>query len=171
MKSIRRQLTPAIAAATVLSLLAGGFILYFALREALYARFDSDLATKAQALAKASELDDLDFEIDFNVREFAGFGAPGLGDFFVIRDKDGAVLERSPSLGFSDLPDYAVTTGQPTGYSTSCCPTARRAAYPGKPSSRWRMISTNGVAEPTARRSSVIVICASPWPATFRLCR
>ena len=115
MKSIRRQLTAAIAAATVLSLLAGGLVLYVALREALYARFDAELATKAQALAKASELDDLQFEIDLNVREFAGFGAPGLGDFFVIRDKNGAVLERSPSLGFADLPDYAATTGEPTG--------------------------------------------------------
>ncbi len=122
MKSIRRQLTAAIAAATVLSLLAGGIILYLALREALYARFDAALATKAQALAKASELDDLQFEIDLNVREFAGFGAPGLGDFFVIRDKNGAVLERSPSLGFADLPDYAVTTGQPTGYRTIVLP-------------------------------------------------
>ena len=116
MKSIRRQLTTAIVLATIVSLVAGGFILYFALREALYARFDSELATKAQALAKASELDDLEFEIDLNVREFAGFGAPGLGDFFVIRDKDGAVLERSPSLGFADLPDFAVTTGRASGY-------------------------------------------------------
>lgn len=122
MKSIRRQLTAAIAAATVLSLLAGGIILYVALREALYARFDSELATKAQALAKASELDDLQFEIDLNVREFAGFGAPGLGDFFVIRDKDGAVLERSPSLGFADLPDYAATTGESSGYRAIVLP-------------------------------------------------
>ena len=116
MKSIRRQLTVTIVLATIASLLAGGFILYFALREALYARFDSELATKAQALAKASELDDLAFEIDLNVREFAGFGAPGLGDFFVIRDKDGTVLERSPSLEFSDLPDFAAETCGPAGF-------------------------------------------------------
>ena len=122
MKSIRHQLTSAIAAATILSLLAGGIILYVALREALYARFDAQLATKAQALAKASELDDLLFEIDLNVREFAGFGAPGLGDFFVIRDKNGAVLERSPSLGFADLPDYAAVTGESTGYRAIVLP-------------------------------------------------
>lgn len=122
MKSIRRQLTAAIAAATVLSLVAGGIILYIALREALYARFDAELATKAQALAKASELDDLQFEIDLNVREFAGFGAPGLGDFFVLRDKSGVVLERSPSLGFADLPDYAARTGKSTGYGAIMLP-------------------------------------------------
>lgn len=122
MKSIRGQLTTAIAAATVLSLVAGGIILYIALREALYARFDAELATKAQALAKASELDDLQFEIDLNVREFAGFGAPGLGDFFVIRDKSGVVLERSPSLGFGDLPDYVATTGKSTGYQDILLP-------------------------------------------------
>jgi signal transduction histidine kinase len=122
MKSIRRQLTAAIAAGTVVSLVAGGFILYFALREALYARFDAALATKAQALAKASELDDLQFEIDLNVREFAGFGAPGLGDFFVIRDKDGAVLDRSPSLGFEDLPDLATTADAATGYQAIVLP-------------------------------------------------
>jgi signal transduction histidine kinase len=121
-KSIRRQLTGAIAAATIISLVAGGLILYLALREALYARFDSELATKAQALAKASELDDLEFEIDLNVREFAGFGAPGLGDFFVIRDKDGAVLERSPSLGFADLPDFAASTGADTGFTAIVLP-------------------------------------------------
>jgi signal transduction histidine kinase len=122
MKSIRRQLTIAIAAATALSLLAGGFILYLALRESLYGRFDAALATKAQALAKASELDDLQLEIDLNVREFAGFGAPGLGDFFVIRDKNGAVLERSPSLGFADLTDYAAMTGESMGYRAVVLP-------------------------------------------------
>jgi signal transduction histidine kinase len=122
MKSIRRQLTAAIAAATTLSLLAGGIILYVALSETLSARFDAELATKAQALAKASELDDLQFEIDLNVREFAGFGAPGLGDFFVIRDKSGTVLERSPSLGFADLPDYVAMTGEVAGYRAIVLP-------------------------------------------------
>lgn len=103
MKSIRRHMVMTVGLAGLALLVLGGFLFYFVLRQALLARFDSELATKAQALAKASEIDDGEFEIDLKIAEFAGFGLPTSGDFFEITKPDGTLVERSPSLGSAAL--------------------------------------------------------------------
>lgn len=104
MKSIRQDMAVTMGTAAVILLVAGGFGLYFSLREALTAQFDQTLRTKTQALVTASEVDDDEFEIDLDVQAFAGFGSRWSGDYFEIRTADGEVMQRSPSLVDGSLP-------------------------------------------------------------------
>lgn len=103
MSSIRRDLAFRIGGATLLLLMAGGIGLYLSLWKALGTQFDRILATKAQALVTASEIDRGEFEIDLDVQAFAGFGSSSHGDFFEVYDESGASVERSPSLGIGEL--------------------------------------------------------------------
>ncbi len=103
MRSIRHDLALRIGGASLLILLAGGLGLYLSLRKALETQFDKALATKAQALVTASEIDDGQFEIDLDVQAFAGFGSRAPGDYFEVFAADGSPVQRSPSLGTADL--------------------------------------------------------------------
>lgn len=103
MIAIRQRTTFLLCVALGLLLLAGGVILYGTLRYVLVAQFDATLLAKAQALIVAAELDDGKVEIDFDVQEFAGFGARARGDYFEIVRADGRVLAKSPSLAEARL--------------------------------------------------------------------
>ncbi len=103
MRSIRRDLGLRIGGAALMLLFVGGFGLYFSLRKALATQFDHILATKAQALVTASEIDRGEFEIDLDVQAFAGFGSNSPGDYFEVFAPDGTTVERSPSLGADGL--------------------------------------------------------------------
>lgn len=103
MRSIRRDLALKMGIAALFILLVGGFGLYFSLRKALATQFENTLATKAQALVMASEIDDGEVEIDIDVQAFAGFGSNAPGDYFEIFGPDGTSMLRSPSLGSAHL--------------------------------------------------------------------
>lgn len=122
MSSIRRDLALRIGGATLLLVLAGGFGLHFSLRKALEVQFDRILATKAQALVTASEIDRGEFEIDLDVQAFAGFGSSSPGDFFEVFDQDGASVERSPSLGVGELRRPADLFGTDEGFANLLLP-------------------------------------------------
>lgn len=102
--------------------LAGGASLFFALRHALRSQFDDTLRTKAEALVTASVVEDGELEIDLDVQAFAGFGESSPGDYFEIYAADGTVLDRSPSLGTSNLPDIAGSPGQTEGVLNCALP-------------------------------------------------
>lgn len=97
MKSLRRQLTRALAIATCALFAMGGIGIFIVTQEILQDRFDDTLTAKATALITASEIDDGEFEIDLTVQDFAGFGRGG-DDFFEIRHANGKRLAISPSL-------------------------------------------------------------------------
>ena len=92
MNSIRRNMALRIGGAALLLSLGGGFGLYFALDGALATQFDHALATKAQALVSAAEIDNGKFEIDLDIQAFAGFGSGSPGDYFQISATDGRVV-------------------------------------------------------------------------------
>lgn len=104
MSSIRRQLTTALCVAAALLLPAGGVAVYWTASNLLTAQFDTTLAAKAQALVTAAEIDDDEFEIDFDVQAFAGFGQQSSEDYYQVRFANGESLQRSPSLKLTDLP-------------------------------------------------------------------
>ncbi len=98
MKSLRSQLTFALALSICTLLGAGGLGIFFVTREVMEDQFDDTLVAKATALITATEIDDEEFEIDLTVQDFAGFG-PGGDDYFEIRRDDGRAMVISPSLG------------------------------------------------------------------------
>ena len=104
MSSIRHRTTLLLCSALGGLLILGAIIIYISIRSALVAQFDATLEAKAQALIVAADLDDDKIDIDFSVRDFAGFGAASQGDFFEIFGADGRSLARSPSLAGRSLP-------------------------------------------------------------------
>lgn len=104
MSSIRRHTILLLCTAIGGLLILGGIVVYFSIRSALVAQFDATLEAKAQALIVASDLDDDKIDIDFSVRDFAGFGSASQGDFFEIFGANGRSLARSPSLAGHSLP-------------------------------------------------------------------
>lgn len=122
MKSIRRHMAASIGAAAVVLLIGGGSGLHFTLRQSLTGQFDNALMTKAQALVIASEVDDGEFEIDLDIQAFAGFGSSSPGDYFEVYDAAGQPLERSPSLGTSDLPLPEQLASEESGFANLTLP-------------------------------------------------
>jgi len=122
MRSIRRQMALTVCGAAVLVLLVGGLGLYLTLRLAFQAQFDAALATKAEALVTASEVEDGEFDLDLDVQAFAGFGSNAPGDYFEIRTRDGRLVQRSPSLGSDDLPEIAAFAEAPEGFTRLLLP-------------------------------------------------
>ncbi|HEY1084013.1 MAG TPA: ATP-binding protein [Prosthecobacter sp.] len=104
MSSIRRQLTATLCLAAAILLPAGGLAVYWTAENLLTDQFDTTLTAKAQALITAAEIDDDEFEIDFDVQAFAGFGQQSSEDYYQVRFANGESLQRSPSLQLSDLP-------------------------------------------------------------------
>ncbi len=103
MKSIRNELATKLVVAALGILVIGGGGFYISLREALRKQFDDVLVAKAEALVMASEIEDGELEIDFDVQAFAGFGTGARGDYFVVFDEDGTAIMRSLSLGSAEL--------------------------------------------------------------------
>lgn len=103
MKSIRTELAAKMGGAVLLMLLVGGGGLYLSLRGALVKQFDDVLVAKAGAVVLASEIDEGELEIDFDVLSFAGFGIGARGDYFEVFEEGGESVARSPSLGTESL--------------------------------------------------------------------
>jgi len=122
MKSIRSQMALAVSGAALVVLLVGGVGLYLALRFALQAQFDAGLATKADALVTASEVEDGEYDLDLDVQAFAGFGSSTPGDYFEIRTRDGRLVQRSPSLGTDELPEIPASSASPEGFARLVLP-------------------------------------------------
>lgn len=117
MKSIRRQMALTVSAATGAIVLVGGAGLFLTLRIALRTQFDAGLQTKAEALVTASVVEDGELEIDIDVQAFAGFGSNSPGDYFEIFTDEGDPLQRSPSLGSSDLPGIELFARATEGFT------------------------------------------------------
>jgi signal transduction histidine kinase len=119
MRSIRRQMALAVGVASGLVVLCGGFGIYLTLRIALRNQFDASLRTKAEALVIASDVDleEEEFEIDFDVQSFAGFGSSSPGDYFEVRTREGEIVESSPSLSSGVLPTPRGFDDEPEGFA------------------------------------------------------
>lgn len=98
MTSIRRYLTIALTAGMALLLGGTGWLVLEATRRALTQQFDEALATKAQTLIAATEEDDGELELDFDIDRLAGFHPEQARDLFEIRGPGGAIALRSPGL-------------------------------------------------------------------------
>lgn len=124
MRSIRRQMSLAVGIAAGLVILFGGLGVFLTLRIALRNQFDASLRTKAEALVIASDVDEEEdeFEIDFDVQSFAGFGSTSPGDYFEVRTRDGEVVESSPSLGNGELPTPPGFDSEAEGYAMLLLP-------------------------------------------------
>lgn len=116
MKSLRHQLIAVLSAGACVCLPLGALAVYATAREVLVAQFDATLLAKGQALVSAAEVEDGDFELDFAVQEFAGFGSASGGDYFEITRADGRRVERSASLRAGDtLPPTSGAVRLPDG--------------------------------------------------------
>lgn len=104
MSSIRSQLTATLCLAAAILLPVGGLTVYWTAANLLTQQFDTTLVAKAQALITAAEIDDEEFEIDFDVQAFAGFGQQSSEDYYQVRFSSGESLQRSPSLMQNNLP-------------------------------------------------------------------
>ncbi len=80
-----------------------GVFLYFGLSEIVYDSIDSSLLSRAKALATL--INDSDYETEFNFSDeiMWEYNSPKAGVFFQIRRFDGNTLEKSASLGNSEL--------------------------------------------------------------------
>jgi signal transduction histidine kinase len=103
-KSIRRNLTLSLWAATGALLGLASLGIFLATRQVLISQFDDTLVAKAQALTAAAEVDGKELEFDFTVEDFAGFGPDAGGDYFEVRREDGSLVMASPSLRGGSLP-------------------------------------------------------------------
>lgn len=153
MNSIRRQMALAVSGVAAIALLVGGLGLYLSLRLALETQFDATLKTKAEALVSASDAADGEFEIDIDVQAFAGFGSSSPGDYFVVAAPDGRVIQRSPSLGSSDLPGIDELPASPEGFADLVLP----EEIPGR--AHWRTFTPSE--DVAGRFSDLRIVVAS----------
>lgn len=119
---MRRQLAVAVRSVAVFVILGEELAFFFSLHFTLKSVFDESLRTKANALVTASEIEGGEIEIDMDVQEFAGFGSNRPGDYYEIFARDRAVLQRSPSLGATDLPDIPAASTQEEGVTNLTLP-------------------------------------------------
>lgn len=108
MKSLRKQLTLTLSAASAGLLLAFASIIFLASRHVMVAQFDDTLYAKANALIAAADVEGKKFEFDLSVEDFAGFGNLGGDDYFEVKQEDGNIVAASPSLGSNVLPIFAL---------------------------------------------------------------
>ena len=99
MRSIRRQLTRQLLAATCV-LLGGGLVaVYLAAREAVLDRFDDALRAKALAIGTVTRAGRDGVHVAFHDRFLRGFDDDRRRDFFQLWDDSGRTVARSESLG------------------------------------------------------------------------
>ena len=82
-----------------------GALLYFSLSKIVYDSIDSNLLSKATALATLVSMDVGDkTQFKFSDEITWEYNSPNAGSFFQIRRLDGTTIEKSASLGNKDLP-------------------------------------------------------------------
>lgn len=102
MKSIRQRLILTLLPAFVAITVAGGSILYIAVRTLLVSQFDAALDTKVRSLASQTTWTSKGIDFDFADEFMPEFEAGPNAEYFEIRLADGTVLERSRSLKMDD---------------------------------------------------------------------
>ncbi|HKB88997.1 MAG TPA: ATP-binding protein [Opitutaceae bacterium] len=113
MTSIRNRLTRKLLLALFLLLWSGLAMVYVAVRTALVGEFDGTLRAKAMAISTVIELTRDRIKVEFTNKFLQGFDDRVATDFFEIWRPDGTVVERSESLGNSDLPLRVGTLAAP----------------------------------------------------------
>ncbi len=110
MKSIQRQLTLKVLAATVALCVASGAALYFIVRSALLKQQDRTLLTEAHAISGlVHRLSNGQLELDFSPSNLPEFQAVRPTGFFVITRADGTVIARSASMESNRQPAASVS--------------------------------------------------------------
>jgi signal transduction histidine kinase len=104
MRTIRRQLTRRLLLSFTVLLGLIGLGLYLSIRAALLREFDNALRTRAMAITLSNNQQDEDVVVDFSARLNHHFGNRIARDFYQMWNTNGTVLERSESLGESNLP-------------------------------------------------------------------
>jgi len=103
--SIHKRLLCGLLLGLLVLFAVSGGLLHFYVRTVLTRQFDAALAAKAHAVCSLiKQKPDGEAEMDFSAESMPEFGPTGRLDFFQVWQDDGTVLERSPSLGKSDLP-------------------------------------------------------------------
>jgi len=101
-KSIRRRLIITLLPAFAVVTVAGGSILYIAVRTLLIQQFDAALRTKVRSLASLTTWTPQGIDFDFADEYMPEFQPGPNAEYFEIRLADGTVLERSHSLKLAD---------------------------------------------------------------------
>lgn len=104
MRTIRRQLTRRLLLSFIMLLGLIGLGLYLSIQAALLKEFDNALRTRAMAIVMSNSQQDEDVTVDFSARLNHHFGDRVARDFYQMWNTNGTVLERSESLGESNLP-------------------------------------------------------------------
>lgn len=104
MKTIRQQLTRKLLSGFALLLGLGGAGIYISTRAALLEEFDDALRAKAMAITSLTKHEKNQIEVEVPGRLMRGFDERVAKDFFEIWDANLVPLERSESLGESNLP-------------------------------------------------------------------
>lgn len=102
--SIKGRVAAFNAIVLLLVLTVLGVLLYTSLQKIVYDALDNSLLTKAKALGTLAGKDKNEVEFDFSDEAMWEYSSPSSKSFFQIRGADGAILERSASLGNSVLP-------------------------------------------------------------------
>ena len=110
--SIKAKIIIFYMAVLLLTLSVLGALLYFSLSKIVYDSVDSNLLSKATALATLVSMDAGDkTEFRFSDEITWEYNSPNAGSFFQVRRLDGTTIEKSASLGKRDLP-FSTLNGQ-----------------------------------------------------------
>ncbi|HEX7183849.1 MAG TPA: ATP-binding protein [Thermoanaerobaculia bacterium] len=113
MRSIRRRLVVSLLLGSGLLVLAVGLGASAVVARRLRHEFDHSLLAKARALVTLTGQDHGEVEIDFADEFMPEFEAPSRPEYFQMWLADGALVERSNSLGGRDLPRAAELSDSP----------------------------------------------------------
>lgn len=104
MKSIRRELMIWILGGTTLLLIVSGLFLAALIRHRLLTDYDHTLESKTRVFATLICTEGEGMEVEFAGEYMPEFEAPVNPEYFQFRQVNGALIERSDSLGNQDLP-------------------------------------------------------------------
>jgi len=126
MKSIRRRLTVWLLSGLAFLWVAAGAGIYYAAREGLLKSIDAELAVDARIVRFAARGEESDGDEEMGSRQRGGrlqdrmpaYDQPESGAFFQMWNAEGAVLERSASLGGGNLA-FPETAGTDPAFETA----------------------------------------------------
>jgi len=115
MTSLQGRLRWATALAASIVLLGAGYVVYAAVRSAVWAEYDRALEAKARTVAADVEQRGAELELELEEYLSAKFSQPGFPEHFQVwRDDDGSVAAKSPSLRTDELPKLHSANGAPS---------------------------------------------------------
>lgn len=156
MRSIRRFLLLRLLAGAAVVLAAAGLVVYLLVARSLEAQFDRNLGDRLQGLA--SILFQVEDTVDFAFSEqlMPEYAAPERPAYFELRFADGALLERSESLGERDLALPAPAAEAPRRWSAPL-PDGRPGRYASRLVEVHHVFPEEGPDRPEARRVAIVV--------------